>query len=67
MWALLFATGLRPQEALALKWKDLDDGWLRVRRVVKRDSAEKRSYEISEQMKTKRSRRRVKLPNVVQE
>lgn len=67
MWALLFATGLRPQEALALKWEDLDDGWLHVRRVVKRDSAETRSYEISEQMKTKRSRRRVKLPDVVRE
>lgn len=68
LWALLIATGLRPQEAFALKWEDLDeDGFLSVRRVITKSGEEGRSYEISSDMKTRSSRRRVKLPEFVQD
>ena len=62
LWVLLFTTGLRPQEALALKWGDLEDGWLQVQRVVRNMDPDGHDLGISEDMKTKRSRRRVKLP-----
>lgn len=36
LWLLVLSAGLRPQEALPLKWSDLDldEGTLRIRRVV---------------------------------
>lgn len=67
LWVLLFSTGLRPGEALALKWKDLENGWLRVRRVIRRVSSEGRELGVSDELKTKQSRRRVKLPEYTQE
>lgn len=66
LWVLLFTTGLRPQEAMALKWEDLDDGWLRVRRVIRRVASEGRRIGVSDEMKTKQSKRRVKLPEATQ-
>lgn len=35
LWMLLLHAGLRPQEALALKWSDLSDRWLTIRRTLK--------------------------------
>jgi integrase len=59
-WHLLFATGLRPQEAQALKWVDLDGAKLRVQcAVIKTDSYG--VYEIG-QTKTKNGARTVTLP-----
>jgi Site-specific recombinase XerD len=60
LWHLLFATGLRPQEALALKWGDLDGNKLRVQRALKTTSVYK-AYEVGE-TKTKRGKRSVTLP-----
>lgn len=39
LWRLLLTSGMRPQEAFALKWSDLelDAGWLSVRRVLVSD------------------------------
>jgi integrase len=34
LWALLVVTGLRPSEALALRWADLADGAVKVQRSV---------------------------------
>lgn len=34
LWALLVVTGLRPSEALALRWSDLADGLVTVQRAV---------------------------------
>lgn len=34
LWALLVVTGLRPSEALALRWSDLADGVVKVQRAV---------------------------------
>lgn len=34
LWIVLLMTGLRPEEALGLKWEDLDGGTLRVRRAL---------------------------------
>jgi len=34
LWILLLMSGLRPEEALGLKWEDLDGGTLRVRRAL---------------------------------
>lgn len=34
LWALLAVAGLRPEEALALRWSDYEDGTLQVRRAL---------------------------------
>ncbi len=63
-WAVLFTvlltTGLRPSEALALRWGDIDLGaaQLSVRRTVKRV----KGVWIYEEPKTKSSRRLIELP-----
>lgn len=62
LWSVFF-TGLRPQEALALKWEDLDeDGFLQVGRVVRQMSREGRDYRVVPDAKTESSKRRIKLP-----
>jgi integrase len=62
LWALLLNTGLRPQEALALKWEDLRGGKLTIARaLVKVSSAH---WEIG-QTKTKTSRHVISVPQVV--
>lgn len=62
LFVLLATTGLRPQEAYGLEWKDLEDGWLRVQRVVSKAPKEADSpYRVSDEMKTKSRKRRIKL------
>lgn len=68
LFVLLVTTGLRPQEAFGLKWKDLEGGWLHVRRVISIAPEEMADpYEVSDQMKTKSSKRRLKLGDSTQE
>lgn len=68
LFVLLVTTGLRPQEAFGLKWKDLEDGWLNVRRVISIAPKEADDpYEVSDQMKTNSSKRRLKLGDFTQE
>jgi integrase len=60
LWYVLLDTGLRPGEALALKWSDLVDDTLRVQRVLRRKVDG--SYQVAEQRaKTRRSLRPVTL------
>jgi integrase len=59
LWMLLLVTGLRPGEALGLKWSDLEGERLLIQRtVVRRDG---HAWEFAEP-KTARSRRPVSLP-----
>lgn len=60
LWSLLLGSGLRPQEALALKWSDLEDDVLHVRRAVK--ELEKGKKVVSEELKTEGSVRSIVLP-----
>ena len=53
LWVLLVTTGLRPGEALGLKWEDLDGNKLRVRRALVRISGQGCSLD---ETKTRRSR-----------
>ncbi len=61
LWELLLVTGLRPGEALGLKWADIDwDGRrLRIQRTLRRNDANKWSFG---EPKTDRSRRSVVVP-----
>jgi integrase len=61
LWALLVSTGLRPGEALALKWSDLEGNSLRIQRTLVRVPNEGWRFE---EPKTKRSRP-VVLPSSV--
>jgi integrase len=56
LWALLLTAGLRPGEALALKWSDLDGHRLRVQRSLARETRQ------LDEPKTARGRRVVVLP-----
>lgn len=60
LWSLLLGVGLRPQEALALKWADLEGDTLKVRRAVKELGKGKKA--VSEELKTESSIRTVTLP-----
>lgn len=65
LWALLIATGMRPQEAFGLKWEDLnEDGWITIRRVVRVSSDADQKYALVNKTKTKQSKRRLKLPPI---
>jgi integrase len=58
VWLLMLDTGLRPGEALALKWKDLDGDTLHLQRTLVREP--NGSYRVVEQRaKTKASLRAV--------
>lgn len=61
LFMLLLTTGLRPSEAIALKWQDVDlaNAQLRVQRTVKRVKG-KWCFEPT---KTKRSNRSIDLPS----
>lgn len=59
-WLLQFTSGLRPEEALALMWQDLDGEWLTVRRTI--IEVGKGKYELSEGTKTEGSVRTLSLP-----
>ncbi|HJP89281.1 MAG TPA: tyrosine-type recombinase/integrase [Candidatus Limnocylindrales bacterium] len=59
LWALAAATGLRRGELLALRWDDVKDGNLSVRRAVSRNADGGWS---AGQTKTERSRRTLPLP-----
>jgi len=66
LWLLLLHTGLRPGEALALKWADLDGDTLRLQRTLARK--EKGEYQVIEQKaKTDGSLRSVTLSKSVLE
>jgi integrase len=60
LWALLLNTGLRPQEALALKWEDLKDGKLTISRALVKVSPSRWEFGPT---KTKTSRRVVSVPS----
>jgi integrase len=55
LWRVLLTTGLRPQEALVLKWSDLDGSLLTVQRAL--HAIGKGHYEVTEETKTTGSRR----------
>jgi len=61
LWRLLLTTGLRPQEALALKWSDADlkGKWLSVQRVLASDGHG--THTVVEATKTEGSTRRIGL------
>ena len=61
LWSLLLTSGLRPGEALALKWSDLRDGAVTVQRTLVRNG--RGGYMILEgEAKTAESIRTVTLP-----
>jgi len=61
LWCLLLTSGLRPGEAVALRWSDLNDGAITVRRSLVSDG--KGHYSVAEsQAKTKESILSVSLP-----
>ncbi len=59
LWCVLLAGGLRPSEALGLKWEDLDGDKLRVRRSLTRRKGG--GWTLTEP-KTAKGRRTVPLP-----
>ncbi len=59
LWSVLLLGGLRPSEALALRWSDLEGNRLQVTRALKKGKRD--SYSIGSP-KTARSRRAVFLP-----
>ena len=59
LWLLLISSGLRPSEALALRWSDMEGGRLHVQRALTRFSDG--TFEFNEP-KTARGRRVVALP-----
>lgn len=63
LWVLLLTTGLRPGEALGLKWSDIESGKIRVQRALTRIGS---SWSLVEP-KTSRARRVVTLPKSAME
>lgn len=65
LWTLLLTSGLRPGEALGLKWEDLDSPYLNVRRALSRIRGNKklgyRNHWVIKDPKTEKSRRRIRL------
>ena len=65
LWVLLLLTGLRPQEALAVKWSDIEQQWLRVQRALVNDGHG--HYSLQDETKTDASSRTIGLPKAVLE
>ena len=61
LWTTMLMLGLRPGEAAALHWSDIDlDGQeLHVRRNLRKVEG---AFEISDELKTQRSRRSLRMP-----
>lgn len=63
LWMILLTAGLRPQEALALKWDDITETdlgvWLTIQRALKKTGTSQ--WEIGE-VKTKAGRRQLMVP-----
>lgn len=59
LWSVLLGTGLRPQEALALKWSDVEGSTIRVRRALSQVAPGK--YEVAD-TKTFKSARALTVP-----
>lgn len=62
LWSVLMLAGLRPGEALGLKWPDIDGATLRIVRALKKGKND--TYYLADP-KTERSRRSVLLPKQV--
>lgn len=66
LWLTLLSSGLRPQEALALRWCDLDGDTVRVQQVLER-TATGGYIVVERRAKTKKSLRPVTLPAITLE
>jgi integrase len=64
LWLVMLTLGLRPGEAAALQWAsvDLKEGNLHVRHNLRKVD---RSFEITEELKTKKSKRSLSMPPVL--
>lgn len=59
LWVVLLSTGMRPNEALGLKWTDLRDGAFHLQRALVK--TKKDGYKV-DYPKTRGSRRKISLP-----
>jgi integrase len=64
LWELLAATGMRPAEALGLKWTDIEGHRIRIQRSLVRHSDGKWTLKDP---KTARARRTVTIPETVEQ
>jgi integrase len=55
LWVLLLTTGMRPGEALALRWSDLSDGRASIHRTLVQRSGIGRVFEAPKTAKSRRS------------
>jgi integrase len=62
LWTVMLTTGLRPQEALALKWSDVDTAAKTITAIRALVEVEAGKYEPME-MKTRNSRRLLSIPD----
>jgi integrase len=62
LWYLLLTSGLRPSEALVIRWSDIEDDTLHVRRTLVTDSTGYRCTVVEHQAKTDKSIRAITLP-----
>jgi integrase len=63
LWVVLLRTGMRPGEALALRWSDLSDGRLTIHRTLVNGAGVGRVFETP---KTNKSRRGVSIDKSTQ-
>jgi integrase len=64
LWELLAATGMRPAEALGLKWADIEGHRIRIQRSLVRHSDGRWTLK---EPKTSRARRTVTIPKTVEQ
>jgi integrase len=60
LWRLLLTSGMRPQEALGLKWSDLQGSWLSIARVAEDNGLG--AWAIKDVPKTDSANRTIGLP-----